>query len=95
MERARDVHKFCLRTQTVESKIRAHYSGISIHNFLRMQTECGECAPSHCHSHKNVLTVYSISVIKLKSKIVHYAEKVPGYKRFLLRPEIFILIFAK
>jgi hypothetical protein len=30
---------------------------------------------------KNVLTIFSISAIKLKSKIGHYAEKVPVEKQ--------------
>ena len=48
----KNMHKFRLRTQTAETKIRVHFSGISIYNFLRIRTDCGECAPSHCHSHK-------------------------------------------
>ena len=77
VERARDVRKFCLRTQAVEGKIRARYSGICIQNILRMRTDCGECAAAHFHSDRERVNKLLNICIKLKSKTILYAEKAP------------------
>jgi len=77
MERARDVRKFCLRTQTGEGKIREHYSGIDIHKFCECELTVESVQLHTAIETENVPTVYSISAIKLKSKSVHYAEKAP------------------